>query len=177
MFWRFFSGLSDCARATVADCVTNREGGTVIVSRCCAKGVGCVVGRSSSTSRLLGSGIGGTVASSGPVSGSRTGSCTRRSGCSTWPFVTTGWSGSGRSASSTEGLSVSESSRGCSSVPRRGEWLGCDEVAEASRRSFAAARSCCFFSRRAARAAFLRAVFEGFEGSVLGEKYGEQTNR
>ena len=169
MFWRFFSGLSDCGGVVVVEGgVTNCGGGMTTISDCCTKGVGCLGGGSSLTSRLVRSGIGGGVGS-GPGSDAWTCSGARCSEGWTRPFVTTGWSVSGRGTSSTEGLSVSESSRGCSSVPRRGEWLGCDEVAEASRRDFASARSCCFFSIRAARAAFLRAVFEGFGGSVLGQ--------
>jgi len=176
MFWRFFSGLSDCTGVAVAaGCGTNCGGGMTMIVGCCAEGVGCVAGRSSLASPLLSSGTGGAAVGSGPGSVSRASSVAGGSECQVLPFAITGWTVSGRGVSSTERLSVSESSRGCSSVPRGGEWLGCDEVAEASRRSFASARSCCFFSRRAARAAFLRAVLEGFCGSVLGEISGEQT--
>ena len=59
-------------------------------------------------------------------------------------------------------------------MPKIGERLGCEESAEVPRRNFAAARSWCLLSRRAA---FLSADFEGFRGSVLDEINGELTTR
>ena len=87
MFWRFLSGLSDCAGGAVAaGCVINCGGGITVISDCSTKGAGCTAGRSSLTSRLLGSGIDGVVAGSG----SRTGSGAGRSGWRTRPFVVAG---------------------------------------------------------------------------------------
>ena len=77
MFWRFFSGLSDCTGVVVAvGGVTGCGGGTMISGRR-TKGIGWVAGRSSLSSRLLGSEIGGGGAGSGSRTGSSAGDSER----------------------------------------------------------------------------------------------------